>query len=434
LISPDDLVAAGLIDRDDLPASPLRPGRADYAKARGLKARLIGRAWARFKAGAARPLADAFDAFRHEHAGWLSDFALFMAIKRALGGKPWHAWPQGLAARRPADLRGFSTAHADAIGRTAFEQFLFARQLDALRAYAAARHVRLIGDLPIFVSGESADVWANPGLFRLDARFRPTVVAGVPPDYFSQTGQRWGNPMYRWPAMRRDNFAWWVDRLRAALRQADLVRIDHFRGFAASWEIPAAHRTARHGRWVRSPGRELFAAARKALGGLPFIAEDLGVVTPDVHALRDRLGLPGMRVLQFAFGDAGDANPFLPHNYVRDAVAYTGTHDTDTTRGWFARLGKAERANVERYAPGAAKGPADALIRLAWSSVADLAIAPAQDVLGLGGEARMNTPGRPTGNWRWRLTATDGKAFDRAMGRLAERTEMYGRAAWRRAE
>jgi 4-alpha-glucanotransferase len=229
--------------------------------------------------------------------------------------------------------------------------------------------------------------------------------------------------------MRRDNFGWWVARLRSALRQADLVRIDHFRGFAASWEIAARHRTAERGRWIKSPGRELFAAVRAALGALPFIAEDLGLITPDVIALRDELGLPGMRVLQFAFDDGGADNPFLPHNYGRDTIVYTGTHDNDTTAGWFDQLPKSERATVERYAPGAAKNPADALIRLAWSSVANLAIAPAQDVLGLDGTARMNLPGQPRGNWRWRLTTLSGPAFRRAFDHLGDLTQIYSRAS-----
>jgi 4-alpha-glucanotransferase len=428
LISPDDLYESGLIDRTDLQASTLPAGRVDYAKVGRVKARLFSRAWTRFKSSTARSVVDCFESFRHQHRGWLDDFALFTAIRHQQRERPMRAWPRELAARRREALRAFAREHGDRISQIAFAQFCFWRQLEALRTYAAARHVRLIGDLPIFVAPESADVWANPRLFRLDAQFQPTVVAGVPPDYFSRTGQRWGNPMYRWQAMRRDGFGWWVARIGAALRQADLVRIDHFRGFAASWEIPAHYRTAERGRWVKSPGRELFAAARATLGVLPFIAEDLGVITPDVLALRNDLGLPGMRVLQFAFGDRGADNPFLPHNYDCNTVAYTGTHDNDTTVGWFGGLGKSERAAVERYVPGAAKQPADALIRLAWSSIADLAIAPAQDVLSLGSAARMNTPGRPVGNWRWRLTTQSGAAFERAFDRLGALTEMYRRS------
>lgn len=428
LISPDDLYESGLIDRTDLQASALPAGRVDYAKVGRVKARLFRRAWDRFRSGAARSVLDCFESFRHQHRGWLDDFALFTAIRRQQRERPMRAWPRELAARRTGALRAFAREHADRIGEIAFAQFCFWRQLEGLRTYAAARHVRLIGDLPIFVAPESADVWANPRLFRLDARFQPTVVAGVPPDYFSRTGQRWGNPMYRWPAMRRDNFSWWIARLGAALRQADLVRIDHFRGFAASWEIAASRRTAQFGRWVKSPGRELFAAARAALGGLSFIAEDLGLITPDVHALRDELGMPGMRVLQFAFDERTANDSFLPHNYDRNTVVYTGTHDNDTTAGWFKQLPGSVRAGVERYAPGAAENPAAALVRLAWSSVADLAIAPAQDVLGLNSAARMNVPGQPIGSWRWRLTTLRGATVERAFDCLGALTETYGRA------
>jgi 4-alpha-glucanotransferase len=414
LISPDLLVKDGLITSPDLAGATFRSDRVDYPRVRRFKDRLLHRAWQKFSAGAVRKLKSPFERFCREHADWLDDFALFMSIKEAFPNRSWADWPH-----RPS-----AADRADSIARNQFAQFLLFRQLQALRQYAHRRGVRLIGDLPIFVSHDSADVWSNPRLFKLNPKGHPKVVAGVPPDYFSATGQRWGNPLYHWPAMQKDRFAWWIRRFRAMLGQVDLVRIDHFRGFAACWEIPSSRPTAQHGRWVCAPGQALFDAARKALGGLPFIAEDLGLITPDVERLRDSLGLPGMRVLQFAFEGAAD-NPFLPHNFGRNTVVYTGTHDNDTTVGWFAALGQKEKANVRRYLPHVDADPPWELMRMAWSSVAQLAIAPAQDVLGLGRAGRMNVPGRPAGNWRWRMTA--GQWTARHSDRLAEMTRACGR-------
>ncbi|HSV13217.1 MAG TPA: 4-alpha-glucanotransferase, partial [Tepidisphaeraceae bacterium] len=324
-------------------------------------------------------------------------------------------------------LRSAQRELADAINRHRFTQFLFFRQLDQLKRYANDHRVRLIGDLPIFISGDSADVWSHPHLFQLDKHRRPTVVAGVPPDLFSKTGQRWGNPIYNWPAMQRDNFAWWIARFRSALTQADLVRIDHFRGFAACWQIPADHPTAEHGRWVKAPGRQLFQTIRQQIGQLPFIAEDLGTITPDVESLRDNLRLPGMRILHFAFN--GDpTSPYLPHNYIRNAVAYTGTHDNDTTVGWFNTLPPKHARFLHQYLghPCTNRDIAWSLIRLCWSSVADCAIAPLQDVLSLGSKARMNVPGTCNGNWRWRVREAQLKT--ETLDRLAEMTTVCGRA------
>jgi 4-alpha-glucanotransferase len=425
LISPDVLIEDGLLRRADVGGATFpSPGRVDFPRVRLFKEHMLRLAWERFR-GHPGKLAGPLESFRQQHATWLDDFSLFMALKEHHPNKSWSDWPRDLVVRRPAALNAARRELADAVGRHQFEQFLFFRQLDALRQYARGKGVRLIGDLPIFISPESSDVWASPHLFRLDKHRRPTHVAGVPPDYFSETGQRWGNPLYHWPAMRKDGFRWWVERFRATLAQVDLVRIDHFRGFAACWEIPAHLPTAIGGRWVKAPGDELFAAARAALGTLPFIAEDLGVITPDVESLRDSLGLPGMKVLQFAFGDSS-ANAFLPHNYPRNTVVYTGTHDNDTTAGWFRSLKAGEKKNVRRYAPQIDGHPAWELTRLAWSSVADLAVAPVQDVLELGSPARMNVPGRGTGNWRWRMTPD--QLSPALIDRLGELTRTYGRA------
>jgi 4-alpha-glucanotransferase len=425
LVSPDDLVADGLLPRSAVAGADLPAGRVDYPKAMAFKAHLLTQAWERFRAGPHAGLKGAFEAFAAREADWLDDFALFMAVKEGRPDGSWTDWPAELVRREPAALGRARQELADTIGRIRFTQFLFFRQLDALRAHAKDRGVRLIGDLPIFISADSADVWAHPELFQLDESRRPTVVAGVPPDYFSTTGQLWGNPHYDWDAMRRTRFAWWVARIKAALRQADLVRIDHFRGFEASWEVPADQTTALNGRWVPGPAAELFETLRAELGGLPFIAEDLGVITPQVDALRERFGLPGMRIVQFAFGGAVEQR-FLPHTYDHNCAVYTGTHDNDTTRGWYEQLTDQERANYHRYAPEAKADPVGALMRLAWGSVADLAVAPLQDVLELGSEHRMNVPGTPTGNWAWRYPAEQLTAA--RLDRLGELTETYGRA------
>jgi len=424
LISPDALLADGLIAQSDLPAVRSRPDRVDYLKASALKRSLIDVAWRRFRAGGARRLHPAFEKFRDEAADWLGHFSLFMALRDAHPNRSYTQWPAELVMRRPAALREARLQFQDQIDRHQFAQFLFFRQLESLRAHAKKKGVKLIGDVPMFVSPESADVWANPHLFQLDARRRPKVVAGVPPDYFSKTGQRWGNPLYNWPAHQRENFRWWVARVKASLDQADLVRIDHFRGFAACWEIPGAAPTAQKGRWAKAPGEAMLRAFQKQFGGLPLIAEDLGLITPDVEKLRDGFNLPGMRVLQFAFG--GDStNPHLPHNALRNTVIYTGTHDNDTTTGWWASAPKDQKQKARRYAPGIERGPSWEMIRLAWASVSNVAIAPVQDLLELGSNARMNVPGHPDGNWRWRLSGS--LELRGALDRLGEYSALYGR-------
>ncbi len=349
---------------------------------------------------------DAFAAYCAEHAHWLDDYALFMAIDEATrasasGFAPWTHWPAPLARREPRALAAARRHHARAIDFWCFCQWCFDSQWQAVRRYAAERGVLLVGDLPIFVAHHSADCWTRPELYRLDAEFEPTVVAGVPPDYFSATGQRWGNPLYDWDAMQRDGYAWWIARVRRQLQLADWLRVDHFRGFAACWEIPADAETAVDGRWVPSPGAELFEALQAALGRLPLIAEDLGVITPDVEALRDRFGLPGMRILQFAFGADAD-NGYLPHNFVPNTCAYTGTHDNDTFAGWWRAASARERAFAAAYLGCDGEGAHWAAIRAVSQSVARLAVFPLQDVLGLDGEHRMNTPGQGQA-WAWRF-------------------------------
>lgn len=423
LISPELLRTDGLLTRADLDTGRFPTDHVDFARVRQLKGDLLARAYDQFTRR--RALHGAFDKFRREQAAWLDDFALFMALRDAYPDQSWTDWPKELVQRKTAALKRARQEFREAAERHAFTQFLFYRQMADLKRYANGRGVRLIGDLPIFVSPESADVWANPEIFKLDRHRRPTHVAGVPPDYFSETGQRWGNPLYRWPAMAKDGYRWWMDRFRATLETVDLVRIDHFRGFAAAWHVPAHLPTAIHGRWVRAPGHELFAAARKALGGLPFIAEDLGLITPDVDELRRAFDLPGMRVLQFGFGGSPH-DAFLPHNYERNTAVYTGTHDNDTTLGWYRSLDARTKKTVRRYVPDADRNVAWELTRQAWASVADLAIVPLQDVLNLDAKARMNTPGRPTGNWGWR--ATEKMIGDRRIEALGELTEAYGRA------
>ncbi|HEX5241769.1 MAG TPA: 4-alpha-glucanotransferase [Tepidisphaeraceae bacterium] len=424
LISPDLLIADGLLSKSDLRAPGFPESRVDYPRVRQFKRRFLSAAFERFSIRRSSQLQDEFTAFASANANWLDDYALFMAIKEARPAISWMDWPKDLARRKKFAIASSNHELRDSIKRLKFKQFIFFRQLETLRERAKEAGVRLIGDLPIFISDESSDVWANPHLFLLDRNRRPKFVAGVPPDCFSCTGQRWGNPVYNWRAMKADGFRWWMDRTRTALVQADLVRLDHFRGFAAYWQIPAENPTAEFGRWARSPGGELFEKINQAMKNLPFIAEDLGLITPDVERLRDRFGMPGMRVLQFGFG-ASD-NPHSPHNYVGNCIAYTGTHDNDTTVGWWKSLERDKQREIERYVPGATGDIAWTLMRLAWASVAGIAIAPMQDILRRGTSARMNMPGTGTGNWQWRMPVS--ALNERWTEPLAELTETYGRA------
>jgi len=406
LISPDWLIEDGLVRAADCAGCSFSPTTVDFDAVKRFKFALLETAWKNFSTGARSDLRPDFEHFGNDHAHWLDDYALFRALKARYAGASYLEWPEELIRRTPAALDRARQALASQVDRVRFVQFVLFRQGARLKAHARARGVRLIGDLPFFVSPDSSDVWAHPELFLLDAQHRPRVVAGVPPDYFSSQGQRWGNPIYDWDALAASGYRWCVDRVRALLVHVDAIRLDHFRGFAAAWHVPAGAPTAESGQWMPGPGAGFFAEVEKALGGLPFLAEDLGIITPDVVALRDAFRLPGTRVLQFAFDGHAD-NPHLPDNHVPNSVVYTGTHDNPTTRGWHDDLSEAERRNLWRYLKrggGTSADAAPALLRLAWSSVAALAIAPLQDVLNLGKDARMNQPGTAQGNWRWRST------------------------------
>ena len=406
LISPDGLIEDELLHKPEGTCGSFPAGSIDYEKVIAFKRRVLTAAWIEFRSGTRSDLRPAYDQFCSINQHWLEDYALFRALKAAHNGAYYLDWPAELVRRDPAALQQTRRDLQDRIDQVRFAQFLLSRQAERLRTHARTKSVRLIGDLPFFVSPDSSDVWANPELFLLDERHRPRVVAGVPPDYFSSQGQLWGNPVFDWAALRQTGYRWCLDRLRALLDHVDLVRLDHFRGFAAAWHVPGGAATAQTGEWVAGPGADFFSAAKDALGGLPFIAEDLGLITPDVSALRDRFQLPGMRVLQFAF-DGNSQNPHLPRNYVPNTAVYTGTHDNPTSRGWFEELADPQRRWLSDYVKRPRIGGDEAaatLIELAWKSNATLAIAPLQDLLNLGNEARMNLPGRADGNWRWRCT------------------------------
>jgi 4-alpha-glucanotransferase len=403
LISPDSLISDGLLEPMDCQGE-FPSGTVDYDAVIPFKNRLLETAWKNFKAGACKRLQPVYDEFRRQQEHWLDDYALFEALKTRFHGEYYLEWPEEFVQRRTDSLNAARRELADQIDQVGFAQFLLFRQTDQLKDYAHSNGVRLIGDLPFFVSPDSSDVWADPEFFLLDERRRPRFVAGVPPDYFTAQGQLWGNPVYNWDALRAAGFRWSIDRLRALLSHVDAIRLDHFRGFAAAWQVSAGAPTAESGQWVQGPGSGFFQAVQNELGSLPFIAEDLGFITPDVHALREQFQLPGTRVLQFAFDGHSD-NPYLPNNYVSNTVAYTGTHDNPPTREWYEQLPEYQRQNFWNYlkcVPGASEDAAPLLVDLAWKSRAALAVAPLQDVLNLGAESRMNTPGSATGNWRWR--------------------------------
>ncbi len=425
LISLDQLVADGMLTQADLDDAPQFPNdRVDYGPVIEWKMAILQRAYTNFSANAGNEQRGAFEAFHNDQSRWLDNFAMFAALKEAHGGAAWNQWDPLIARREPDAVAEWQVKLADRVRFQQFLQWLFFTQWLAVKRYANERNIQIIGDIPIFVAYDSADVWANRDLFYLDADGNPTVVAGVPPDYFSATGQRWGNPLYRWDVLAQRDYRWWVERFRVTLTLVDIVRLDHFRGFAAYWEVPAREETAMHGRWVTAPGAELFQKLSQELGEVPIIAEDLGIITPDVDSLRNEQQFPGMAVLQFAWGDTAD-NLYQPHNYHHNLVVYTGTHDNDTTIGWWNTLDNTARAHVQQYFGIHGDDIAWDMIRIALMSTADTAIVPLQDVLSLGSEARMNTPGRAGGNWGWRVLSEQ-LTSERA-GRLGTATSLYGR-------
>jgi 4-alpha-glucanotransferase len=406
LISPDWLIEDGLLSASDCEAPSFSPSLVDYNAVIPFKYRLLEKAWTNFVRAASAELRVGFEQFRDEQAHWLKDYALFRALKIRYNGAYYLEWPTELVQRVPNALGQAQHDLAHQVDQVCFAQFLLFRQGARLEKHARAKGMRLIGDLPFFVSPDSSDVWANPELFLLDDQRKPHFVAGVPPDYFSAQGQLWGNPVYNWDTLRQTDYRWCIDRLRALLAHVDVIRLDHFRAFAAAWHVPAGAPTAQSGQWVPGPGADFFKAVKKELGRLPFIAEDLGLITADVHALRDQFQVAGTRVLQFAF-DGNSGNPYLPHNYPSNAVVYTGTHDNATSRGWYEELPLYQRQNLWHYLNSQQSDSREVawrLMHLAWSSPAALAIAPLQDLLNLGAEARMNVPGRAEGNWSWRCT------------------------------
>lgn len=427
LIDLHELQSRGWLEATDLqPAAGFESRRINFEVVTPWRMQRLERASQRFfeQLGDNPALAQEFLEFRRRHDDWLADYALFKALSEAYAGRSWSEWPTGLARRDPDALAAARRQWALRIDHWCFVQWCFDRQWQALRDYASARAIRLLGDMPIFVALHSADVWAHPELFQLDAAGHPEAVAGVPPDYFSVTGQRWGNPLYRWEAHAARGFDWWTARMRRALQLADEVRIDHFRGFAAYWRVPMTAPDARTGEWVAGPGATLFEAMARVLGALPVVAEDLGTITPDVESLRQQLGFPGMTVLQFAW-DGNSSNNYLPHRHERNTVVYTGTHDNDTTHGWWQSLDEATRGYVADYLCG--NEGATALMRAALASVADTAILPMQDILGPEVGQRMNTPGAATGCWQWRFDWAD--VGPQPAAQMALWCELYDRRA-----
>jgi 4-alpha-glucanotransferase len=428
LVSPDRLIADGLLLQSDIEPLPAFPAaRVDFGPVIIYKLALLDKAYERFKAGAGSAgLREEFAEFQEAQAAWLDDFALFMALKDSHNGAVWSTWELDLVLRRPEALSAARRTLAGTIESQQLRQFIFFRQWSEVKAYANAAGISIIGDIPIFVAYDSADVWQRPELFYLDAEGKPSVVAGVPPDYFSRTGQLWGNPLYRWDLLKSSGYAWWIERVRATLAVVDVIRVDHFRGFDAYWEVPYGMPTAEIGQWVKGPGADFFNTLQAALGkDLPIIAEDLGVVTPEMEALRDGFALPGMKVLQFAFS-SDSKDPFLPHNFKTNCVVYTGTHDNDTTRGWYEHTStELERDFARRYLGRGGHDIAWDLIRLAFASVANTAVAPLQDIFNLGTEARMNLPGQPSGNWGWRYLP--GQLTPEIRDRLVEMSWLYSR-------
>jgi 4-alpha-glucanotransferase len=437
LISLERLVEGGFLEPSDLENAPsFARDKVDYDAVIAFKMPLLSKSFETFLKNASSDERQEFEAFCQQNASWLETYCLFMALKDVHNLAAWNTWDEDIRRRHPKSLEHWSSELSHEIRHRKYHQYQFFRQWSELKKYCNERGIRFIGDMAIFIALDSAEVWSHPEMFYLDDRARPTVVAGVPPDYFCKTGQLWGNPLYRWDVMARNDYGWWTERFRATHALVDVVRLDHFRGFEKYWEVPGTDTTAMNGRWVPGPGAELFKSVRKTLGTLPIIAEDLGVITPEVDALRDELGLPGMRVLQFAFGADPKADDYKPHNYSRNCVVYTGTHDNNTTMGWLREMDandstqtREEKETETRLALKYVGTDGHEInwdfIRLALMSVADTVVTPMQDIMGLGSAARMNLPGTTEGNWCWRFLPE--MLTDEIKGRLKELTTVYGR-------
>ncbi len=427
LIGLDPLVKEGYLAAADLCRLPLfYARRTDYRLASEFKHEVLELA---FEKSMTLPDHECrLENFARQNAHWLDDYALFIALKDEFGGAAWYEWPREIRDRKPSALARWREEHATRIAREKFYQFLFFSQWAALKDYCGAKEIQIIGDLPIYVSYDSADVWSHPEFFKLDEEKRPIAVSGVPPDYFSETGQYWGNPVYSWDALKDDSFLWWVERMEHNLRYLDVIRLDHFRGFVAYWEIPATEKTAVNGKWVEAPTREFFDTLLRHFPHLPIIAEDLGVITADVKEVMATYEFPGMKILQFAFGGDALTNPYIPHNHVRNCIIYTGTHDNNTTMGWFEHDASEEEKETLSSYIGREIDDSNVsmeLIRCAMMSVADTAIIPMQDLLELGMEARMNTPSTTFGNWEWRVSLE--QLTSELAGKILEMTKIYGR-------
>jgi 4-alpha-glucanotransferase len=422
----DDLVSHGWLKKDDLISASMGATHCvDYGAVTTTRMTLLAKASKQFFRESHTKEHQFFDTYCIAESSWLEDYSLFQALNDKHGGKSWVSWEQNLVHRNPDTLKKAAEELKDRVDFHKFTQWCFARQWTKMKKYANDHDIKLIGDIPIFVAHHSADVWSNQDAFSLDHDGMPSVVAGVPPDYFSEDGQRWGNPLYRWDVMKQQKYRWWIERFRKTFKLFDILRIDHYRGFEAYWEIPAHEATARIGQWVKCPGENLFDSIEQELGTLPIIAEDLGVMTPEVKALRDKYSFPGMKVLQFAFStDAEDS--FLPHMYEKNYVVYTGTHDNDTTLGWYSKATAKEQDFVKRYCQSDGKDPQWDLIRVGLQSVADMAVIPLQDILGLDSAGRMNFPGTVDGNWEWRFTWDAIRPW--MTKRLLEMTALYGRS------
>lgn len=424
LISLDKLVDEGLLKAKDIGGDHFSDGNIDFGKIFQHKHAVLKKAFEIFKKSASEITKEKYEIFNANNKIWLDDYALFMSLKDEFGGRPWVEWENEIKLRKPEALKKYTDKLKDSIAYNKFVQYIFFKQWYELKAYANQNYIKIIGDIPIFVAFDSSDAWSNPDIFFFDEDRKPTKVAGVPPDYFSATGQLWGNPLYNWDVIKATGYKWWIDRVKLNCEAVDIVRIDHFRGFAGYWAVPADEKTAINGKWESGPGKDLFAAIEKALGTLPIIAEDLGVITPDVEDLRDSFNFPGMKILQFAF-DSEEESDYLPHNYPQNSVVYTGTHDNDTIVGWYAKAKKSDQEYAKEYLNSNGKDVAWDFIRGAWSSAADIAIIPLQDLLGLGSEARINTPGNASGNWQWRFKA--GELTKEHAVKLKKLTKIYHR-------